>query len=89
MKNETIKWKILSSATALIAAAAVQAILTKGWKVIKHEDPPEHPESIDTSWTEAISWTIATALTAGLAKLLAQRYAVSSWKKVTGHNPPV
>ncbi|CAN5223478.1 hypothetical protein BH23BAC1_BH23BAC1_26670 [soil metagenome] len=87
--KDKIMWKIVSSAAAFLAAIAVRSILTKSWKAIKHNDPPENPESADTDWTEAILWAMATAMTAGLARVLAQRGAVAGWRKVTGETPPV
>lgn len=87
--KDKIMWKIVSSAAAFLAAIAVRSIVTKSWKAINHDDPPNNPESEDTNWTEAILWTMATAMTAGLARLLAQRGAVAGWKKVTGETPPL
>ncbi|MDQ3392882.1 MAG: DUF4235 domain-containing protein [Bacteroidota bacterium] len=89
MISNQLKWKIVSNGAAILAAMAVRAIISQGWKAIKHEDPPKNPESNDVELKEAIMWTLITAMTAGIARLFAHRSAAVGWKKVTGQMPPL
>jgi len=80
---------IVGAGAAMLASMLIERSLTAGWRVVKSDDPPVRPESLDTSWGDALVWTAASAIAIGIGQLLARRGAALGWQHYTGKLPPV
>lgn len=81
-------WSLVATASAVLAAMAVRTALSKGWRTVTDDEPPENPASSDTGWREALAWTALTGAAVGITRLLAERGSTAGWKAVTGEKPP-
>ena len=85
-----VEWKVVSTASGLLAGALVRTALARAWGRISpsaHE-PPLNPADRDVGWGEAISWSIAAGVGVGVARVLSDRLAASGWELATGQPPP-
>ena len=80
-------WRILSGLAVALAAIAARRALILGWKTTTRKEPPSHPKSPDTPWSEAIAWAVARGVLLGLARMLATRKAAEYYRRSTGHLP--
>lgn len=81
-------WKVLSTASAVLAAAVAQKIVSKGWVFATGKPAPEdpsHPE--DSSWQEAVLFAALTGLAVNAARVAATRKAALYYAKSAGHLP--
>jgi hypothetical protein len=83
----SLAWKIIGTASALLAAAAAQKGLSAAWKLATGDDPPTIPEDPETSWGEAIAWAAVSGAVIGLARLVATRRAAHYYLRSTGELP--
>jgi hypothetical protein len=81
-------WMIVGAGSSLVAASIVERSLDAGWRAVTSRKPPEKPESLKTSWSDALVWTAVSALLVGLAQMSARRGAAVGWKQATGRKPP-
>lgn len=81
-------WKALAAGTGVAAAALTRSVLTRGWRALRHGDPPANPASPRTTWPEALTWAASTGVALGVARLVAQRGAAEGWRRTTGALPP-
>ncbi|MFL6240090.1 MAG: DUF4235 domain-containing protein [Actinomycetes bacterium] len=83
-----VGWRIFGGIAGVAAAIAARKALTTSWKVATGKEPPDTPESPDTSWTEAIGWAVLSGTVVALARLAATRSAAATWARSTGSLPP-
>jgi hypothetical protein len=83
----SLAWKIIGTASAVLAAAAAQRGLSAAWKLATGDDPPTIPEDPETSWTEAIAWAVVSGAVIGVARLIATRRAAHYYMRSTGDMP--
>lgn len=88
LDRDALGWKVVATATALIAGAAARKLVEKAWTKGTGSPPPRNPESPDTTWPQAVGWAVFSGVVYGLARLLATRKAAAWWKRFTGHLPP-
>ena len=74
LEHETI-WKLLGTASAVMAALAARSALTAGWSAVTHRDPPLNLLNEDVGWREAVGFSLAAGALAGLARLLGRTAA--------------
>lgn len=86
--DEKKTWALVSGGAAAVAGIAARRAAVVGWRRVRHEEPPRHPEATSTSWAAAIAWTAVVAAAVGVARLVARRGATAGWRRVTGHTPP-
>jgi hypothetical protein len=84
---ERIGWAAVATGAAYVAGWALEKAARRGWESVTGEEPPEHPESLDTGWRDALLWTAATSLTLGVGQLLTRRLTAAGWQKLSGHSP--
>ena len=80
-------WRIIGTASALLAAEVAQKGLSAAWRLATGEDPPTIPEDQETSWSEAIAWALLSGAVIGLARLVATRRAAHYYMRTTGELP--
>ena len=80
-------WQIVAVGSAALAGIAARNIMQTGWKLARHEDPPDNPAARSVSWTDAILWTVGTGMVVGLTRMLAERGAAAGWKRLRGRYP--
>lgn len=92
MISEDQRDRLLWMGLAGLAGAAAMAIsrpgLKAGWRLLRHDDPPENPVSPDVTWGEAVAWSMATGAILGVAHMAAQRAAATGWERWRGGRPP-
>ena len=77
------EWKLISLASAVVAAIVVRSGLKATWKAARDEEPPLNPLRQDSEWTDALVFAAAMGLGAGLARLGARTAATYAWEKKT------
>jgi hypothetical protein len=80
-------WKILSTGSAVLAAAFAEKGLKAVWRTAMGTEPPTIPEDPDTDWTEAVTWALLSGAVIGLARLAATRRAAAYYRTSTGKLP--
>ncbi len=85
-----VEWKVVSTASGLLAGAAVRSLIGWAWGrwSPSDHDPPLNPADRDIAWGEAISWAVAAGVGAGVARVVSDRVAASGWELATGAPPP-
>ena len=79
---------LLSGIAGAAAARVSEHLITSGWRLATHKDPPEDPAYDDVDWTSAVIWTVAAASAVALSELAAKQGAEAVWRRVTGAKPP-
>ncbi len=89
-RTAAVEWKVVSTASGLLAGALVRKALAWAWgrfSPSEHE-PPLNPADRDIGWGEAITWSIAAGVGVGVARVVSDRLAASGWELATGQAPP-
>ncbi len=73
----------------MVAAIVIERSMSAGWHAFTSKEPPDRPESLETSWGDALMWTAASAIAVGLGQVLAKRGAAAGWQRYTGKLPPL
>jgi hypothetical protein len=81
-------WLVVTTGSALVAAAAARVAVNAAWRLAQGDDPPIDPESADTEWRDAVAWTVVTGVAIGLAQLVARRGVAAGWRRAVGSRPP-
>jgi Protein of unknown function (DUF4235) len=81
-------WKAFNGLAAVLAAVAARKAVAAGWRVTTGRKPPDSPESLLTSWSEAIGWAALSGTVVALARIIASRSAAATWVRSTGSLPP-
>jgi uncharacterized membrane protein YedE/YeeE len=87
--SEKLLWTAVAAGAGYATSRLVDAAARKGWQQLRGSEPPERPESSETSWPDALLWTAVASLMVGLGQLLATRAAAAGYEKLAGHRPPV
>lgn len=80
-------WRIIGTASALLAAEVAQRGLTAAWRLATGEDPPNVLEDQETSWSEALAWALLSGAVMGVARLVITRRAAHYYIRTTGELP--
>ena len=86
--NPSIGWRVLGTASAVLAGIAARKLIVRGWRVVTGDNPPANPAAPGTRWREAIPYALASGAAMGLARMLATRKAAGYYRRSTGHLPP-
>lgn len=92
-KNEKVNsrkatWLLVGAGAAMVAGRLMERGLDHGWRVVKHEDPPEHPWRRGESWPRALAWTALSAAAVATAEIVARRGAHLGLRQLTGKRAP-
>ncbi len=82
-------WTVVAAGSAMVAAIVIERSMSAGWHAFTSKEPPDRPESLETSWGDALMWTAASAIAVGLGQVLAKRGAAAGWQHYTGKLPPL
>lgn len=80
MAGPQLIWKVYAGVLGAATTMIAQKALSKGWKVVTGDDPPEVTDP-DTPLGAAIAWAAATALGMGVSQLLMARFTASRWRR--------
>ncbi len=84
----SLAWRVLSTGSAMLAAAVAHKVVTKGWEVATGRPTPGDPTNPEeSSWTEAIFFAAATGLVMQLARVIATRKAAEYYEQSSGQLP--
>jgi hypothetical protein len=86
--NPSIGWRVLGTASAVLAGMAARKLMVRGWRVVTGDNPPANPAAPGTRWREAIPYALASGAAMGLARMLATRKVAGYYHRSTGHLPP-
>lgn len=79
---KNLNLKILSAAASAGAALLGQRLLTKSWRRVTGEEPPD-PADPQVPAAKAIGWLVLSTLFVSIVQLLIQRGAASKTNPVT------
>ena len=93
IKTETLNsrkttWLLVGAGAAMVAGRLVERGLDKGWRAVRHEDPPEMGRRGDSSWPAALAWTAISAAAVAAVQLAARRGAHIGLRRLTGKRMP-
>ena len=83
----SLGWKVMATASALVAGIAAKKLLKTVWEKSTGKPPPANPESPQTTWVEAVGWAVVSGIVYGIARMIATREAAEYYKRSTGHLP--
>jgi hypothetical protein len=81
-------WKLLASASAIVAGTVTAKALDATWKTATGHAAPTKPEHPDLGTRESLAWAALSGMAIGVAKTYATRRAATYWMKSTGRLPP-
>lgn len=89
MKKEKINsrkatWLLVGAGAAMVAGRLVERGLERGWRAVKHEDPPDSPWDAGQRWPAALAWTALSAAAVATVELAARRGAHLGLRRLTG-----
>jgi hypothetical protein len=87
LNSRKTTWLLVGAGAAMVAGRLVERGLDKGWRTVRHEDPPEEPGRRD-SWPAALAWTAISAATVAAVELAARRGAHLGLRRLTGKRMP-
>lgn len=85
--DEEQTWEVVAMGSAALAAITARALMRGGWKLVRHNEPPENPAARSVDWREAVAWTVVTGIVVGLMRLFAERGAAAGWRTFRGRYP--
>ena len=93
IKTETLNsrkttWLLVGAGAAMVAGRLVERGLDKGWRAVRHEDPPDFSSKRAESWPAALAWTAISAAAVAAVELAARRGAHVGLRRLTGKRPP-
>lgn len=80
-------WKIYSTGSTVVAAAAAKKALNSSWRLATGKNPPANPADPDVAMREAVAWAVASGSFIAIARMLAARGAAEYFRKSTGRLP--
>lgn len=85
-----IEWKVVSTASGLLASLLVRRLVGVVWQRLapSGQEPPLNPADRRIGWPEALAWSISAGAGAGVARLVSDRLAAAGWEMATGEPPP-
>lgn len=81
------QYKALDKLTTIAVAVGARTLMKEGWKLAKHDSPPENPDDPGVVWRDAFMWGAAVGLGVGLSKVLMKIVLDKSWQKYKGPKP--
>ncbi|MBI2711001.1 MAG: DUF4235 domain-containing protein [Actinobacteria bacterium] len=87
--DEDKVWKVVSSASAIAAAAALKPLIERGWGKATGRRPPGNPAHPAVTWREALPWALVSGALVGVVRLVGQRGAAELWRRRRGTYPRV
>ncbi len=87
-RKEQIVWELLGFSAALLGAHLTRHSIKNGWRLLRHEEPPQNPAHDDVGWSDALILGVVTGALAGLMRILFRRLAAAGWRSWRGEWPP-
>ena len=81
-------WKLIGTASGLIAGIATTKALDATWKTATGRRPPTKPDNPEIAGREALLWAAVSGMAMTVAKTYATRRAATYWVKSFGELPP-
>ncbi|HEV7594839.1 MAG TPA: DUF4235 domain-containing protein [Gemmatimonadaceae bacterium] len=93
IKTETLNsrkttWLLVGAGAAMVAGRLVERGLDKGWRAVRHEDPPDAGRRVQSSWPAALAWTAISGAAVAAVQLAARRGAHVGLRRLTGKRMP-
>lgn len=85
---ERIKWLAVAGGAGILASKLTQAVVSSGWRNVRHHEPPKDAASQETPLAEAIAWSVLLGVSVTLVQFVARRGAAGLWRRSTGHDVP-
>jgi hypothetical protein len=77
-------WLLVGAGAAMVAGRLVERGLERGWRAVKHEDPPDSAWDASQGWPAALAWTALSAAAIATVELAARRGAHLGLRQLTG-----
>jgi hypothetical protein len=87
-QKEQIVWEVLGFCAALLGGHLTRHGIKNGWRLLRHEEPPQNPARGDVGWRDALILGVVTGALAGLMRILSRRLAAEGWRRWRGKRPP-
>jgi hypothetical protein len=81
-------WKLIGTASGLIAGIATTKALDATWRTATGRKPPTRPDNPEIASREALLWAAISGMAMTVAKTYATRRAAIYWVKSFGELPP-
>lgn len=81
-------WKLMGTASGLVAGIATTKALDAAWKTATGRKPPTKPDNPEIASREALLWAALSGMAMTVAKTYATRRAATYWVKSFGELPP-
>lgn len=81
-------WKLIGTASGLVAGIATTKALDATWRTATGRTPPTKPENPEIASREALLWAGLSGMVMTVAKTYATRRAANYWVKSFGELPP-
>lgn len=93
IKTETLNsrkttWLLVGAGAAMVAGRLVERGLDKGWRAVRHEDPPDAGRRVQSNWPAALAWTAISGAAVAAVQLAARRGAHVGLRRLTGKRMP-
>jgi hypothetical protein len=85
---DNLGWKLMSGASAAVAAGVTSKVATKAYRAGYGEDPPKHISAPQVPLKQALTWAVLSGVAVGLTRLLVLRMAAAAWVRARGELPP-
>ena len=87
LNSRKTTWLLVGAGAAMVAGRLVERGLEKGWRAVRHEDPPDLGAHGKSSWPATLAWTAISAATIAAVELAARRGAHLGLRRLTGKRP--
>jgi hypothetical protein len=87
LNSRKTTWLLVGAGAAMVAGRLVERGLEKGWRTVRHEDPPD-PLKRGDSWPAALAWTAISAAAVAAVEMAARRGAHLGLRQLAGKHPP-
>ena len=88
LNSRKTTWLLVGAGAAMVAGRLVERGLEKGWRAVRHEDPPEGSWKRGESWPAALAWTAISAAAVAAVELAARRGAHLGLRQLSGKRAP-
>jgi hypothetical protein len=80
-------WKVVNAASVAVAAIVTQRLLSKAWRLVRHQPPPSGPADRKVTWGAALIWAASMAVGIAVSRVVAVRLSGNVWEAAV-HEPP-
>lgn len=88
LNSRKTTWLLVGAGAAMVAGRLVERGLERGWRAVRHEDPPDGSLKRGESWPAALAWTAMSAAAVAAVELAARRGAHVGLRRLSARRPP-